>query len=280
MASFIIHTIVGETLLNEIERKYNITISDYNRKNFLLGNLIPDSLKTDKTIPSTLKEDEITAYKIEIKNKIRHEKLTTHFRNPEKEGDCLKIPDTNRFISKYESLIQKDISVLGYLFHLYTDRIFFSKLFPETFDSLGFNKEPVNTDNELVYIRIKKNNQLIDAKEFWAGTSTYNIYNDYTVMNKILLERFSTSFNLEDFTNYAQEYFINPGIKEVSYEKIIKLLKDTQKYIEESFQQEEKELKVFTETQIIEFVHYVVEQFMIEYEYILNMFEQEKKKTK
>jgi LysM repeat protein len=70
MASFIIHTIVGETLLNEIERKYNITISDYNRKNFLLGNLIPDSLKTDKTIPSTLKEDEITAYKIEIKNKI------------------------------------------------------------------------------------------------------------------------------------------------------------------------------------------------------------------
>ncbi len=280
MASFIIHTIVGETLLNEIEKKYNITLSLNDRKQFLLGNLIPDSLQTDKTIPSNLKDDEKTSYKMEIKNRIRKEKLATHFRNPQKESDCLKIPETKLFVNEYGNLIQSNLSALGYLFHLYTDRIFFSKLFPETFDTLGNNMEEVNTDDKLVFIRIRKNNTIVDAKEFWAGTSTYNIYNDYTVMNKILLERFGTSFDLESFTNYAQEHFINPGIKEVSFDKIIKILEDTQKYIEESFKQEETELNVFTEQHIIDFVPYVVEHFMIEYEYILDMFKKEKKKIK
>ena len=144
MASFIIHTIVGETLLNEIEKKYNITLSLNDRKQFLLGNLIPDSLQTDKTIPSNLKDDEKTSYKMEIKNRIRKEKLATHFRNPQKESDCLKIPETQLFVNEYGNIIQSNLSALGYLFHLYTDRIFFSKLFPETFDTLGNNMEEVN----------------------------------------------------------------------------------------------------------------------------------------
>ena len=71
MASFIIHTIIGEHFLNKLEKTYNIELSEYDRKQFLLGNLVVDTLKTDKTIPNNIPESEITNYKMNIKNKIR-----------------------------------------------------------------------------------------------------------------------------------------------------------------------------------------------------------------
>lgn len=280
MASFIIHTIVGEKLLNTLEENYNINISDYDKKQFLLGNLIVDSTQTDKTIPTNLDNERLTLYKMEIKNKIRKEKQTTHFRDPDKEDECIKTPLPELFLEKYYNLLLDNISVLGYLFHLYTDKLFFTKLFVETFDTIDINGNLVSKDNDLKYIRIRKNNEIVDAKEFWAGTSNINIYNDYTIMNKLLLEKFGTSFNKEDFIKFANASFTNPGIEEVSYERINKILSDTNNFIEESYKKNTEELSVFTENAIIEFVNYVVEQFITEYKNILDKMFCIKKKIK
>lgn len=280
MASFVIHTIVGERFLTKLEESYNISISDYDKKQFLLGNLIVDSIQTDKKVPSTIAETQITEYKMQVKNKIRKEKLATHFRNPDKEGECIKTPVPELFLKKYNHLIAENFSVLGYLFHLYTDKLFFSKLFIETFDTIDAAGNLVTEDKDLEYIRIRKNNTKVDAKEFWAGTSNINIYNDYTIMNKLLLEQFGTSFNQDEFTSFAQENFINPGIEEVSFTKITQIINDTNRFIEESYNMNEQELAVFTEEQIIKFVDYVVEQFMKEYKTTIDDIFGVKKKIK
>lgn len=280
MASFVIHTIVGERFLTKLEESFNISISDYDKKQFLLGNLIVDSIQTDKKIPSTIEETQITEYKMQVKNKIRKEKLATHFRNPDKEGECIKTPVPELFLEKYKNLIAEHFSVLGYLFHLYTDRLFFSKLFVETFDTIDATGNLVTEDKDLVYIRIRKNNIKVDAKEFWAGTSNINIYNDYTIMNKLLLEQFGTSFNQDEFTSFAQDNFINPGIEEVSFTKITQIINDTNRFIIESYNMNEQELSVFTEEQIIKFVDYVVEQFMKEYKSTIDDIIGVKKKIK
>ena len=280
MASFVIHTIVGETLLNRIEEIYNISISDYDKKEFLLGNLIVDSLKTSKEIPHTIPLEKKTEYKMEIKNKIRKEKLTTHFRELSKEGECIKTPNPDMFLNKYQELLKENYSVLGYLFHLYTDKLFFSKLFIETFDTIDSAGNLVKYDKDLESIRIKKNGIIVDAKEFWSGTSHINIYNDYTIINKLLLERFGTSFDKDVFIKYAQEYFINPGIEEVDFSKASKIIVETQNFIEESYNNQNDKLSVFKEEDIIDFVSYVVEQFIHEYNELLDNLYNQKKKRK
>lgn len=274
MASFIIHTIVGEHLLKRIEDTYNIEISENDKKQFLLGNLIVDSINTSKEIPSNIKDK--TQYKMEIKNKIRKEKLTTHFRDESKEGECLKVPVPESFLNKYQRLIKDNLSVLGYLFHLYTDKIFFSVLFRETFDSLDKEGNPTNYDKTLENIKIKKNGILVDAKEFWAGTSNINIYNDYTIINKILLEYYGTSFDILEYLEYAKVNFINPGIEEVSYSNIPKILKEMEQFINESYTHQGGELQVFSYDQIIDFIEYVVNNFLTEYKDLLEKITEEK----
>lgn len=279
MASFIIHTIVGEQFLNKIENKYKIKLTDYEKKEFLLGNLIVDSLKVDKSIPNNLTEEEKKEYKITLKNKIRNEKVTTHFRNPEKEELCLKIPEPDIFIKKYSNIIENDYTALGYLFHLYTDKIFFSDLFPKTFETLDSNKEKTNYEKDAKYIRVFKNNILVDNKEFWASTTDINIYADYTIMNSILLKKYGTSFAKEPLINFAKTNFKNPGINEVDYDKIIEIIISTDNYINESFSNDKKtELKVFKEKQIIDFINQVPEQFITEYNNILKTIFSNKRK--
>lgn len=280
MASFIIHTIVGERFLNALENKYNITLSDYNRKQFLLGNLIPDSLKLDRTIPNNLSSEEVNKYKIDLKRKIREEKRSTHFRNPNQENLCLKIPEISLFLSKYRNLLPHDMTALGYMFHLYTDRIFFSELFPLTFVNLDeFGNETIY-DQESRTIRIRKTNQEVDSKSFWAGTCDLSIYDDYTIMNKLLLEEFGTSFSEEEFSDFAKSNFTNPGIEEVSYDKILEIISKTSEFIKESFTLEQISLKIFREEDVKEFILQTPEKFMIEYSYILDSFEEVKKTKK
>ena len=280
MASFVIHTIVGERFLNELEKKYNITISDYDRKLFLLGNLIPDSLKLDRTIPDNLSPEDITKYKIDLKRRIREEKRTTHFRNPSTENLCLKIPSIQLFLSKYENLVKRDMTSLGYMFHLYTDRLFFSELFPKTFTNLDSSGNETIYDSESTTIHIKKTNEEVDSKDFWAGTCHLSIYDDYTTMNKILLAEFGTSFDEETFLAFAQDNFNNPGIEEVSYNQILELISKTSDFIKESYSLLNRLLQVFRESDIKDFIVETPEKFMIEYSSILEHFKEVKKNKK
>ena len=169
---------------------------------------------------------------MELKRKNREEKIRTHFRDPSKEENVLKLPEPDLFISKYSKLISQDISVLGYLFHLYTDRYFFASLFPKTFISLKSDGTIATKEKESHTIRILKNNKEVSDSIFWTGTSPLSIYSDYTILNKILLEYFSTSFDPDILLEYARFSFNNPGIEEVDYFRIAEIVLKTKKFID------------------------------------------------
>jgi hypothetical protein len=269
MASFVIQTISAEQLLKEIESIYGVELSNEQVNRFLLGNLIVDSLKLDMTIPSNLNGQELVDYKMELKIKNRQEKVSTHFRNPDNEDNVLKLPEPQIFVDKYKELLKKDISVLGYLFHLYTDRLFFSYLFPKTFISLKEDGTVATKEKESHTIHILKNNEVVLDKIFWTGTSPLSIYSDYTILNKLLLEHFGTLFDSNELLKYANSDFKNPGIEEVDYNKIIEIINRTQIFIDESYTIPETVLNVFDEDLVKEFIHLVATSFLKEYEEII-----------
>lgn len=272
MASYIIHTIAGERFLKKVEEKYHKKLTYIDRKNFLLGNLIVDSRKRNVNIPPNATEEERKEAKAKQKEQMVQEKIATHFRDPQKEDRCLKIPDTSLFLAKYKNLLSQDASAWGYLFHLYTDKVFFSSLFPKTFISLDKEGKETTYAKETVSIKIEKNKKIVNAKEFWTEISPINIYSDYTLMNKMLLENYGTEFNKEEWTKFAKENFINPGITEVSYEKIEEILEETDTYIKESIQSKAKKWNVFKEENIKSFIETIPEEFMEEYKELLDKF--------
>lgn len=269
MASFVIHTLAAESLLKEIENKYGVSLSNDDINKLLLGNLIVDSLKLDMTIPDNLQGQELVDYKMELKRKNRQEKISTHFRNIDDEENVLKIPQPQYFISKYKDLLTKDISVIGYLFHLYTDRYFFSNLFPKTFISLTEDGKETTKEKESHSICILKNNKIVSDKVFWTGTSPLSIYSDYTILNKLLLEYYGTSFNPDTLVEFAKKNFNNPGIEEVDYRNIIELILKTKTFIEESYTTPDTELNVFNEEIVKEFIHEVSINFLTEYDSLI-----------
>lgn len=269
MASFVIHTLAAEMLLKEIENQYRVSLSAENTKRFLLGNLIVDSLRLDMSIPEHLQGQELIDYKMELKRKNREEKISTHFRDPSKEENVLKLPEPDLFISKYSKLISQDISVLGYFFHLYTDRYFFSSLFPKTFISLKSDGTIATKEKESHTIRILKNNKEVSDSIFWTGTSPLSIYSDYTILNKILLEYFSTSFDPDILLEYARFSFNNPGIEEVDYFRIAEIVLKTKKFIDDSYKSSETELNVFDEVIVKKFIQEVVTSFLAEHSSLL-----------
>ena len=266
MASFVIHTLAAEMLLKEIENKYGVSLSNENIKRFLLGNLIVDSHQSDMSVPKDLKGQELIDYKMKLKRISREEKISTHFRDPAKEGNVLKLPEPALFISKYNKLISQDISVLGYLFHLYTDMYFFANLFPKTFVPLKADGTAATKETESHTIRILKNNKEVSDSIFWTGTSTLSIYSDYTILNKILLEYYNTSFDPDTLLEYAKTNFNNPGIEEVDYSKIIGIILKTKKYIDDSYDLSETTLNVFDEEIVKEFINEVVTSFLDEHD--------------
>ena len=269
MASFIIHTLSAEMLLKELENKYQIALSQELTNKFLLGNLIVDSLRIDMTIPQNLTEQEQLDYKMYLKRKNREEKVSTHFRNPSNEDNILKLPEPSLFIEKYRNLLSQDISVLGYLFHLYTDKLFFSYLFPKTFISLKNDGSIATKEKESHIIRILKSNEEVLDKVFWTGTSPLSIYSDYTILNKLLLH-YGTSFNADNLIEFAINNFKNPGIKEVDYSKITEIIYKTKKFIEDSYSSEKIVLNVFNEEIVKEFINLVATSFLDEYEYLFS----------
>lgn len=272
MASFVIHTLAAETLLKELENKYGVSLSTEDTNKFLLGNLIVDSLKQDMSVPSNLQGQELIDYKMDLKRKNREEKISTHFRNPDNEDNILKLPEPNLFIDKYKDLLKKDISVIGYLFHLYTDRYFFSSLFPKTFISLKSNGEIATKEKESHSIRILKNDKVVSDSIFWTGTSPLSIYSDYTILNKLLLEYYGTSFNPEDLLVFSKTNFKNPGIEEVDYSKIEEIINKTKRFIKDSYSDSETTLNVFEEEQVKSFIHEVVSNFLTEYEQLIKYY--------
>ena len=234
MPSFIIHHISGERLLN------NLNLNEEDRLLFLLGNLIPDSSKNNK-------------------KDIQKEKLITHFRRIEDNNKLLMAPYPEDFLNKYKNIINNP-TVLGYYFHLWMDKYYFNNIFKSSFIFLDKNYKETNILSENVYIKIIKNNKLITRKELF---SQEYLYDDYTTMNKILLDRYNISFNIDEYNKIIPK-FINPGIEEVDYKNVKSIIIDMLFYINESKKRKETNLKVLDEDKIIKLIEDASKTFIEE----------------
>lgn len=263
MASFVIHHIAGEQFLKELEGKYGITLTEEEKNNFLLGNLIVDSTRLKKQIPDGLTEDERKAWKREFQKLVQEEKVATHFRDKEDYRLCIQVPNLKTFLEKYQTLLEQDFSVLGYFYHLYTDKLFFNDLFCAAFDTLDQNLSHTDYVDELKFMFIKKSGKTEKQEDVWAHDSSVSIYQDYTVMNRLLLEYYNVTFDADALLESSKK-FHNPGIAEVDYENIGSVISKTKRYIGESYQTEGS-LHVFTEEQVKNFIQLVAGGFIQSY---------------
>lgn len=268
MASFVIHDIAGEEFLNSIQNRLGVTLSKKEVNNFLMGNLIVDSTRINYSIPEGLTPEELKKAKWDRTMAVQTEKASTHFRDPEEHDLTIQAPKMEKFIAKYDYLFSKDISVLGYFFHLYTDVLFFKDLFEKTFTCLDSNGKPTIYDSKTVSMEIKKNGKRYPVTEIFSGDSEVSIYKDYTKMNAIFLAQFHTAFDYDSLVASASS-FTNPGIEEVDYENILSVLNKTLSFIKDSYALTDSTLRVFDENIVRNFIPEVVSSFIEKYEEII-----------
>lgn len=270
MASFVIHHVAGVEFLKKVEKVYSIQLTEEQKNNFLLGDLIVDSSKIDFQIPKGLESDELTFIKQKYYELIQEEKVSTHFRKHEDKNMCVQVPIVEKFIDKYNNIIKIDFSALGYLFHLYTDQMFFSNLFSESFECLDENNIQTLYIKKLKYIKVKKNGNIYLATDVFNKDSSTSIYNDYTVINKIILDYYNTSFDFNYLYNYANTNFINPGINEVDYKNIVNVLNNTVKYIKQANNAQTSNLSIFDIDNVKLFITIVCTNFILKYSNLLS----------
>lgn len=263
MASFVIHHIAGEQFLKQLEQKYKITLTKKQQNEFLLGNLIADSTRIRKEIPSELSDEEKKVLKRSFQKMVQEEKVATHFRDKNDYQKCIQCPTLNAFLEKYQNLLTTDFSVLGYFYHLYTDKLFFNDLFCATFECLDSELKPTEYLKQLAYVRIKKSNKIEKQENIWSHDSNVSIYQDYTVMNHLLLEHYGATFEIDELLESAKT-FQNPGIEEVDYSNIIPVIKKTKSYIEDSYQTAGS-LHVFSDEQVKNFIGVASKEFIATY---------------
>ncbi len=248
MASFVIHNIAAERFLQIASEKYNISFTPEERNEFLMANLIPDSSRLPKINKDATKEE-----RKERQQAVQNEKIATHFRREEDASLCIQLPIVESFVQKYSMSLGTTMSYLGYLFHLYTDKKFFSELFPTSFETLDKNLNPTIYSEETEHMKVTKNGRLYTISEFWDKNSPLSIYNDYTVMNKKLLQYYGYVFDLEKLTE-AADTFKNPGIEEVDFNNINKVLNQTAAFIKESYESPNNSLNIFDEKEVTDFI--------------------------
>ena len=276
MASFVIHHVAGLKFLDKLENEYGISLNEKEKNQFLLGNLIVDSTRCNLKLKEGLTKEEIQELKKQHSQNVQNEKVSTHFRKLDDKDLCIQAPVVADFKTKYESLLS-DFSVLGYLFHLYTDKMFFDDLFTESFECLDKNLKPTIYIKDLKFIKSKKTGEIYLALDVWKKDSPVSIYSDYTTMNKIMLEHFQINMDFEKLLKCAENDFINPGIKEVDYNNIFSVLKKTSIYIKESYESENIDLKIFSIDNVKQFIPNVIEQFMKQYFYLFKKTDKRKK---
>ena len=121
MASFVIHSIIGEKFLEKMEQ--DIVLSEGEKNSFRLGNLVVDVLGFGKPDIFGLDDEEMLQVRREYCKKKIQKKLVTHFRDENKSGLCVNSPRLDYFLFKYQDFVLHDFSALGYFFHLYIEKV-------------------------------------------------------------------------------------------------------------------------------------------------------------
>ncbi len=266
MASFVIHDIAGTEMLNVLKNKLGYEISPEDERKFLVGNLIPDSSKLQfPSLDPNLSKEELKVEKARRTQAIQSEKQITHFRPLDETDKNVQTPQLDVFIKKYRHLFPKDISVLGYLFHLYTDKLFFGDLFNNSFIFLDANYHNTDKVAATKFMLLKRDGKIYDVSEVFSTDGEVSLYRDYTRMNTLLLNKYHVTFDKEAFLSDAAN-ISNPGIEEVTYGNVSLVISKTAQFIEESQNLADSTLRVFKQADVEDFIRSVTESFISTYQ--------------
>lgn len=248
MASYVIHYTTGKKLLEKLN------ISKEEQAGFLLGNLIADSLKTigNETNPEIIRK-----LKKQYREQIQNEKTATHFRCKEDFDKNIQLCNLKKFLETYSKFMDNP-TVLGYFFHLFTDNHFFKNVFDDAFVCLDNNGKVTDKWKDTTQYKVLKDGKIVTPKEFWTEE---NIYGDYTKMNKLVLTNYKINFDV-DLLRKGLKLYPNPGIKEVNFENIESVIRETNSYIKDSETADISNLKIFDSNKILEFIDEVGNKFI------------------
>lgn len=193
-----------------------------NQNDFFIGNILPDAV-SDKSM--------------------------SHFRSPACYGKRIEYPELEPFWDKYKSMIQ-DSSVQGYYYHLYIDRKFFREYLPRIVTFLDENGQVESEKVKVVAARLHRTGEVVPIAQFF---SEEYYYGDFTKMNTYLVERYQLPMNLD--VNVT-----NPGIEEVDYQDVEKVLEQLKSYLDVPFEAAEN-LKVFELEDLLAFLEEAAEWF-------------------
>ena len=176
----------------------------------------------------------------DLSKQIGETKVYSHFLdNPD-----TNIPNIERFLNKYQCHLD-DSFILGYFIHLYTDYLWFKYFMQEIYDNNILTK----LDGEI--IKCDKDQMM------------YYLYNDYTNLNKVLLE----SYNLDiEFFNNPLPVF-NVPIDEIRMDKLDIILKKCLTIIDES---KIGEKYIFDVNNINKFINTSIELILAKINEIIN----------
>ena len=252
MPSFAIHTVCGIELLKKLK------VDDNSKRDFIIGNILPD---VSRVRDYKNKDD------LDKRKSIQDRKMITHFRVDD--DIVLQYPDLNKFLNKYEDSVKKNIISLAYFFHLYTDYYYF-KIFLN--DILCFYDKDMNITNSkknVYYVKILRNNEVYEFKKLFNKLGNDSIYNDYSISNKYLINKYNLNIDYDDLIEYIDQEGFTTEIKEsnslFAYYAIIKL----RKYLKDLEIVDDK-LRYFTYEEFDSLVENIINNFIKDYGYLLD----------
>lgn len=222
MPGYILHLTAAKMFLNRIRSEHILEMSKQDENDFLIGNLLPDTTRI---------------------------KARSHFRDPKYNDRMVEYPETSWFMEKYHNMLH-DPSVMGYLFHLYIDRRFFKDYMPRIVEFKNEEDEIEDKREKVKYVILKRTGEKILKEDFF---SEKYYYGDYTNMNTYLVHRYQIPMDLDPKVH-------NPGIEEVSYEDVEKVLKELEGYLKVS-EDAVKNVKVFDVQDLLLFLDECVKKY-------------------
>ena len=214
MPGYILHLTAARMYLDHLPSEDSLCCDPKQQNDFFAGNLLPDSVR---------------------------DKSRSHFRDPAYRDQMIEWPHPDRFRQKYRNLM-RDAGCRGYWFHLYIDRRFFRDYIPRVAEFLDESGTVTDRRAETAYVLVKKSRERVPLSRY---LSEEYYYGDYTRMNTWLAEKYHLPKTLETPEN--------PGIEEVDYRDLKKVLAELRGYWGVP-EEAALRLKVFDREDLLEFL--------------------------
>ena len=255
MASFVIHVASAEKLVE------NLNLTDEDKAKFYAGNLVPDMsfLKDTEGLPER-----------ERRHLIQNEKIKSHFRTDL--SSPFQYPDVDFFLEKYHEEVKHDPMLLGIMYHLYIDCLFYRDYMNENVTVLDENKEVTKTRDKMRYMKINKTGDVVDTNEFFSYHGGRSIYEEYNKLNEYLLEYYSLGVNIDKYIEILRDLKIDTNIPEVNVSESYNVMLLFKAIITNAHKDSSRVLNIFSEENIISFIEESYKEFINKYQDIYNSY--------